>query len=293
MLHEGAQYVARELRGAFPESVEGLREIPGVGPYTAGAVASIAFGRPAALVDGNVARVLSRIHAVDADVRGGAGLAQIWKVAESLVFDRDPGAWNQALMELGATVCVPREPRCLVCPARSACRARALGLERELPRLKPKPKPIGEKRLALVVTTEEPSSEPRDVGQRTSVLLARRRLEARFGGMWEPPSVVGDDEAALLAIVGLPKGELVHAGRVAHVLSHRRLDVDVRTLHLPKLSSGARKARAKAPRMGTIPLRPPPSPCEYDRLEIVPIARLPERALTRLARKILAVRHIA
>jgi A/G-specific adenine glycosylase len=263
MLHEGARHVAHALGGAMPDDVEGLRAIPGIGPYTAGAVASIAFGKRAALVDGNVARVLSRLFAIEDDLRAGAGLARVWSVAERLVSglapDDDPGAWNQALMELGATICTPRDPRCLVCPAREACAARARGIERDLPRLKPKPKPKAEARVAVVAAA------------RGRVLLARRRADGRFGGMWEPPSVVGTDARALEQVSG-PLRALEEAGEVRHVLSHRRLEVRVFTA---KVARAPRRARG-----------------EYDAIELVELDRLEARGMTTLARKILRLARI-
>jgi A/G-specific adenine glycosylase len=279
MLHAGAQHVARAMRGAFPDTVEGLREIPGIGPYTAGAVASIAFGRGAALVDGNVARVLSRLFAVEADVRGGAGLARIWRIAEELVgaptAARDPGGWNQALMELGATTCAPREPRCATCPARAACEARARGIERDLPRLKRKARPVGEARVALVAT------------RGACVLLAQRRTDGRFGGMWEPPSVEGDDPSALGALAGVTRGALVEAGKVTHVLSHRRLEVTVVTALVPPASRlGFAEAARGAPREGVLG-------GDYTRLEMMDVDGLARAALTKLARKVLAIAKIA
>jgi A/G-specific adenine glycosylase len=229
MLHAAAQQVSTEHGGAFPRTAEGLACIKGIGPYTAGAVASIAFGALAPLVDGNVARVLSRLFAVEEDVRGGKGLRRIWSLAGALVADlgaRDPGAWNQALMELGATVCVPRTPRCLVCPVRDACEARARGLEQELPRLKPKAKAIVQRRWALVAHAP--------AGEESAILLGRRREALRFGGLWEPPSLdrdEGEDESAALgrfeALLGVRLEAVERAGEVTHVLSHRRLEVVV------------------------------------------------------------------
>ena len=261
MLHAGAQHVARAMGGVFPDTAEALRAIPGIGPYTAGAVASIAFARRAALVDGNVARVLARVFAIEDDVRGGAGLAKIWRVAEALVEKSpDPGASNQALMELGATVCVPKAPRCLVCPVREACAARARGLERDLPRLAPKPKPIPEARVAVVASRGD------------LVLVARRHEDGRFGGMWEPPSVAGSDVRALAPALGVKLAGLAEAGRVTHVLSHRKLTVSVFTARI-----------ARAPRPAHAPRG------EYDKVALLGAEDLARVALTKLARKVLAV----
>jgi A/G-specific adenine glycosylase len=140
MLHAAAKKVAGEHAGRMPDDPAALRRLDGVGAYTAGAVASIAFGRRAALVDGNVARVLARLFAVEEDVKSAAGAARVWAIAERLVgaVQEPPGEWNQALMELGATVCVPRAPLCAVCPVAPWCAARSLGIAAELPRVSPK-----------------------------------------------------------------------------------------------------------------------------------------------------------
>jgi len=117
MLHRAARSVATELGGVIPHDVESLRKLPGVGRYTAAAVASIAYGEPCAVVDGNVERVLTRIDGTPRD-DGSA-----WKRAQELLDPRQPGDWNQAMMELGATVCTPQNPQCLVCPMRPWCLA--------------------------------------------------------------------------------------------------------------------------------------------------------------------------
>ena len=118
-LHSGAQKVVAELDGKMPHTAEALRGLPGIGRYTAAAIASIAFGQNCAVLDGNVERVLQRVH-------GCAEMSarELWTAAEGLLSPRRPGDFNQAMMELGAIVCLPGEPRCLLCPVRSWCRTR-------------------------------------------------------------------------------------------------------------------------------------------------------------------------
>ncbi|MGZ4789043.1 MAG: A/G-specific adenine glycosylase [Terriglobales bacterium] len=118
-LHAAAKVVAIERGGAFPQTAKELRELPGIGRYTAAAIASIAFGERAAVVDGNVERVLQRITG-----REDLGDREMWDLAEALLSPRSPADFNQAMMELGATVCVPREPKCLVCPVLDFCETR-------------------------------------------------------------------------------------------------------------------------------------------------------------------------
>ena len=136
--------------GKLPPDASRLREISGIGRYTAGAIASIAFGAPEPLVDGNVARVLARIYAVKEDVRSPAGTRGIPRIAGELVPRLHPGRHNEALMELGAMVCLPTLPRCSACPVADLCRARALGLEKTLPIAKKKRAPREVAMLALV-----------------------------------------------------------------------------------------------------------------------------------------------
>jgi A/G-specific adenine glycosylase len=270
MLHAAAQAIAGEE--AFPGDARSLERVKGIGRYTAGAVASIAYGEVAPLVDGNVARVFARLFALEDDVRSTQGIARLWTIASALVAESDPGAWNQALMELGATVCVPRDPRCLVCPVRDACRGRALGLERELPRAKAKAKPREQRRWALVATRGD------------GVLLGRRRADLRFGGLWEPPSldrgaarstVESEGGAAaerLASLAGVALRGLRVAGRVTHVLSHRRLEIEVLHARLERPFAGVRTVSAEG---------------EYDAFEIAS-PNLEGRGASTLAKKILA-----
>ncbi len=270
MLHQAAQDIARTRAGSFPDTAVGLREVRGIGRYTAGAIASIAYGEQAALVDGNVARVLARIFAIDADVKRGPGLARIWELAEALVPAQRAGDWNQALMELGATTCTPRAPRCPDCPVRDSCEARARGLEGVLPVLAARVKPSPSLMFALVAT----------VGRK--VLLVRRRPSGLFGGLWEPPLLprrstrartgLAAASRAFSALLGVEVPPLVLAGSVTHTLSHRRIVAWVSSIQLPRV---------------------PASLCEdgssYDALELVSPAAFARLGMSTLARKILAV----
>ncbi len=268
LLHEAAREVASAREGVFPSTAAELEKVRGIGRYTAGAVASIAFGERAPVVDGNVARVLSRLCALEDDVRSSAGVARIWRVAGALVSEREPGAWNQALMELGSTVCVPQRPRCLSCPVRSFCLAREAGLEERLPRIAPKAKPKVVRRVAFVAT------------RGANVLLARRRAEGSFAGMWEPPSLDrkgGDAAKRLERLVGARLGPSRAAGHVTHVLSHRRLEIAVLSAAL----LGAPAAMGKG--------RGPQEKGDYDAFALVRMDALDDRGLSSLARKLLAV----
>ena len=126
-LREAARIVVREHGGRVPDDPEAFGRLPGAGRYTTGAVLSIAFDRSLPALDGNVARVLSRLFALPAAIREPRGAKALWALALALVPARGAGEWNQAIMELGATVCLPRSPRCDACPVRGQCRARVLG----------------------------------------------------------------------------------------------------------------------------------------------------------------------
>src|SRR5687768_15197757 len=136
-LHAGARAVATTHGGALPRRASELREVPGIGPYTAGAIASIAYGERAPLVDGNVARVLARVFAIEHDIKSSAGQRTLWQRAGELMSalpaEHAPGDLNQGLMELGATLCSPTSPRCLVCPLAAHCTAARTGRHDELP----------------------------------------------------------------------------------------------------------------------------------------------------------------
>lgn len=132
-LHAAARLVARQFGGSIPSDVKRLEQLPGVGRYTAGAVASIAFGKRAAILDGNVARVLARLLAVREPVDEPTTQARLWSHADALVPPARPGDFNQALMDLGAMVCTPRQPECRECPLHTECRAFKLGMANQLP----------------------------------------------------------------------------------------------------------------------------------------------------------------
>lgn len=131
----GARAVADRHGGKLPRDVDALLALPGIGPYSAGAIASIAFGLPEPIVDGNVVRVLCRLFALEGDPAKAPLKQQLWQLARQLVPADQPSEFNQSLMELGATICTPTSPRCTECPVAKQCQGLARGLERELPQL--------------------------------------------------------------------------------------------------------------------------------------------------------------
>jgi A/G-specific adenine glycosylase len=177
--------------GGFPGEYEAIRLLPGIGDYTAAALASIAFGKPYAVLDGNVARVMARVTNDAGDIRAAPVRLRLRRAASEFLDPVEPGTFNQALMELGATLCTPAEPKCLVCPVRTFCEARQQGRERELP-VRPRP---GERRVERVTLLI--------VERGGSVLLWRRPDgSARLAGFWELPEAGLLPAAELLESIG-------------------------------------------------------------------------------------------
>jgi A/G-specific adenine glycosylase len=153
-LQRAAQTIVAENGGEFPARLEEILTLPGVGHYTAAAISSIAFGKKHAVLDGNVARVLARLGAIRGDLRASGHWRKLHKTAETYLDPRAPGDWNQAMMELGATLCAPKTPQCLHCPVAQFCQARKLGIVKLLPEKRKKHAPV-EIHLAAAVFADE------------------------------------------------------------------------------------------------------------------------------------------
>ena len=221
LLHAGVREVVARYGGEVPRERQARLSLPGVGAYTAGAIGRIAFDAAEALVDGNVARVLARLFAIESPLGQSQTEKQLWALAEALVVGEEPGAFNQALMELGALVCTPRNPRCGECPLQADCRAYAEAKVHCLPQPKVR-KPAREMRCrALVLLRESPSGQ----GRECWMVESQGRL---FGGLWGPPMTLLEREGTTEEPEGLPDvPNLSHQATVHHVLSHRRLEVEV------------------------------------------------------------------
>jgi A/G-specific adenine glycosylase len=173
-LHACAKHVAFELAGVFPQTIPALLELPGVGPYTAGAIAAIAFDQPYAAVDGNVERVLSRLYAIETPLPDSK--PTIREAAQALVPQQRAGDFAQAMMDLGATLCTPKSPACVLCPWMAHCKARSLGIAETLPRKQPKQAVPTRKGYAYLALSRD-----------GSVLLRQRPDKGLLGGMMEVP----------------------------------------------------------------------------------------------------------
>jgi len=213
LLHRGARYVAEELGGRIPGDADALRKIPGVGRYTAGAISSIAFDRPAALVDGNVARVFSRLRGVAEPKAQDANAKEHWALAKAVVEQGTPRVVAQALMELGAVVCTPKSPRCLLCPLRSSCVAQREGIVDSIPAPKKRVEQPVTRYWALAVVS------------RKRLLVVRRPSEGILAKMWCLPLIEAragsPSAAALCEVLDVPVEPRATLEPVRHVFTHR------------------------------------------------------------------------
>jgi len=243
-LHAAARLLVREQGGRLPEDPAVIRSLPGVGRYTAGAVASIAFGRPVPLLDGNVARVFARYFKVHGTLRTPATETRLWGLAEALVRGPSPGDWNQALMELGATVCTARAPACPRCPIHSTCAAYVTGWVDRLPERAPRRASRRVRRVSVVL---EHSGR---------VLLVRRDDGRLLRGLWEFPSVALDGGASAetavrdeLRRLGAGRPPVRPHGKVVHAIMNQRIENQIFLANLrrrkPPRRTGTRWARPR------------------------------------------------
>lgn len=188
MLHEGVRQIQKEKKGKIPNTVEELIKLKGVGKYTAGAIASIAFEQRAPILDGNVIRILTRIFAISSDISNTKTIKKLWEIAEKVLPNKNIGSFNQAMMELGATICLPNNPSCLICPVRSLCAAHKKGKETQYPIKKNKIKLEKRKTATLIFRKDR------------SVLIEKQPKEGRWGGLWMFPH--WESKKEMLKVVG-------------------------------------------------------------------------------------------
>jgi len=174
-LHRAAGLVMKEYGGQIPANREQLERLPGIGQYTAGAIASIAFGKDEPALDGNIRRVLARVFNIAIPVRSPEGERLLWQLAGDTLPAGRAGDYNQAVMDLGSSLCTPRSPACLICPLFAFCEARMLGVQEERPVMEPKQAVPHHTVTAAVIARNE------------QVLIARRPSSGLLGGMWEFP----------------------------------------------------------------------------------------------------------
>jgi A/G-specific adenine glycosylase len=231
-LHRAACVIVDQHGGRVPSDPVALGALPGIGPYTAGAIGSIAFGQRVPVVDGNVVRILARVYAIEEDPTSAAVKSRMWALAGELVPHGEASEFNQGLMDIGATVCTPRSPTCLVCPLATLCDAHATGRQESLP--------IARKKAA---TPRVDVSSAWVVDGRGRWLLFRRQPKGLFGGLWELPdadALRAAAHGAEITIDARPLAEHVHQ------LSHRTMRYRVFRTTV-NASSGRLRLRLQAP----------------------------------------------
>jgi A/G-specific adenine glycosylase len=256
-MHRAAQVIMAEHGGAFPRRYEEVLALPGIGRYTAGAMCSIALGQPAAILDGNVIRVLSRIYGVEGDTGGKEVNARLWSLAQDLVTaadgmlleksaDAESGSrlerlgnasscslLNQSLMELGALVCTPQNPGCTVCPVRRDCRALETGRVDQLPTPRKRPEVTARRFLAFIL-------EDRDC-----YLVRQRPANVVNGNLWEFPNVEANGAdtpaKAARAAIGVLPSRVTRVQTIRHSITRYRIQLEVYRVRL-KTEKGIRLA---------------------------------------------------
>ena len=209
-----AKILVEQKNGEIPSSVEELLELPGIGRYTAGAIASLAFETRAPILDGNVTRVISRLDLIRDESK-----ELLWQRAEELLPEKSVGDFNSALMELGATICTPRAPKCLLCPVQKHCAAFAAGVAEEIPAPpQKKDRPI-ERRWTIAISHND------------QWLIEQRPGRGRWAGLWQFITIEAEDLAPSAASISRKTGvsvtDLRSLGSIKHDLTHRRYEFEV------------------------------------------------------------------
>ena len=248
-LQKGAAYVVTELNGQFPKTHADVLKLPGVGPYTAGAICSIAYNQPTPIVDGNVIRVLTRLHGIADNPKETTTQATIWRIAEEFVTSaarlRSPNVprcshLNQALMELGALVCTPSKPSCEQCPLKRACIAHAENLTDRIPALPERRKTIQQRHAALIIRVNG------------SFILRQVDNERHNAGLWEFPSFDWPDEQAIEDAIreniGIKPTRVVPQKVLRQTITHHRIE-----LHVVEATFRNKQAFKTTPYLGVTP----------------------------------------
>jgi len=264
-LHAAAKEIVADWGSRLPQNRKEILGLPGIGEYTAAAILSIAFARPVAAIDGNVSRLISRLFALRNPLGSSESRQHVRTLADQLVSKRNPGHFNQALMDLGATICTPRTPSCLSCPLRGLCKAKELGLQEQLPVAKKRPILFHKHMTAAII-----------LDRKKRVLMVQRPASGLLGGLWKfPGGERGTKETVKGALRRTVREELGVSVRVEkslalvkHAYTHFRV-----TFHVSRC---------------TIEHGRPQSP-EGRRWDWVPVEKLRRLALSKAERKILDI----
>ncbi|RTE67055.1 adenine DNA glycosylase [Amphritea opalescens] len=213
-LHKTAKIVSHDFGGQFPDSVDALEQLPGIGRSTAGAILSISTGKRAAILDGNVKRVLARYYAIEGWPGTTENMKQLWQFAEQNTPHQRVADYTQAMMDMGATLCTRSKPACLLCPLTSGCQARQQGSENELPASKPK-KAIPVKQTLMLLIEN-------DTGQ---ILLRQRPPTGIWGGLWSLPETSDLRDAEHETGLPVDADSATALTPIRHTFSHFHLDI--------------------------------------------------------------------
>jgi len=233
-LQKAAKEIVAKHKGQFPTRLDDALALPGIGSYTAAAILSIAFGQKQAVLDGNVARVLARLGGIRGDLRKLQRWQKLQKTANSLLEPKSPGDWNQAMMELGATLCTPKSPQCLLCPVALLCEGRRQGIAESLPERRKKRATVEVLLAAAVFADGKGQTLLLPPPKSTKEKASANHVPSLVSRMWHFPtlSVAGEPDKDLLAFLRkvLPAEhnrtwELVPAGKVRHAVTYRAITI--------------------------------------------------------------------
>jgi A/G-specific adenine glycosylase len=247
-LHKAAKIVVEKYSGELPRDLKALRELPGIGRYTVGAIASIAFNMDEPTLDGNLRRVFARLFDVSEPADSTTGEKILWGLAAEQLPQGQAGDYNQALMDLGATICLPKNPRCLICPLMEICEARINGTQEERPVLKPKKEAPHYDYAAGVIT------------QDGNVLLSKRPSKGLLGGMWEFPNGKVEGRSTDELEFALKTGYQLEVqanealGTVQHAYTHFRVTVHAFRCDLVSMSESENLKWVKVQELENYPM---------------------------------------
>lgn len=228
MLHKTACYIYEKRKGQIPKTIEDLQKLPGIGKYTAGAIASIAYNQKEPVLDGNVIRVLTRVFAIPQNIDQAKTLQLLWEIEAGLLPAQRPGDFNQALMELGATLCFPTNPECRRCPIKKICRAHAIKKETDYP-VRSNRERIQKIRMVALVQQY----------RKKKVWIVKQPESGRWGGLWMFP--YWKNKKAMFEEIRINKVRLTHFLTVRHSFTKYRIVLEVYFLKTRKMVLDDRK----------------------------------------------------
>ena len=215
-LHRAAQLMCEQYGGELPATAELLEQLPGIGRSTAAAIRALSAGERGAILDGNVRRVLMRYFAIESPLKQSAVERRLWQLAEQCTPEEQVATYTQAIMDLGAMICVRRRPLCAACPLHEGCRARRTGRQHHIPA--PRPRPVRRTQAVVMLLAQRSDG---------SVLLERRPERGVWGGLWSPPQFPSIEAARLYADTRLSAAEVEPQARASlrHAFTHFDLDI--------------------------------------------------------------------